>query len=53
LTTGYKEERTLIDIGEELGVCRERVRQIEEKAKGRLRRKLARDGVKAMEDIGE
>ena len=35
---GFKDDSTLADIGREFGLTRERVRQIEEKALGKLRR---------------
>jgi RNA polymerase sigma-32 factor len=35
------ERRTLADLGRELGLSRERVRQLEQRVKGKLRRSLA------------
>ena len=39
------EPRTLQEVGEIIGVCRERIRQIEEKAKRKLRRVPELEGV--------
>lgn len=53
LNTGARGERTLKEIGEDMGVSRERVRQIEEKALARIRKVLSLRGIYESDLMGD